>query len=270
MSAAAPIHLLWTGGWDSTFRLLQLVLGEGRPVQPHYLISVNRRSTGEELRAMAAIKHKLFDRSRQARELLCPTCFAEIADLALDRRVSESMESIRRRIPLGPQYDWLARYCIQNDLQAVELAVEQGGLACQVLDTLVTRQEDGCWVDPANSGTPEGVLFGRYRFPVFDLNKADMEKIARREGWLELLELTWFCHYPRANHTPCGVCNPCCCVMEEGMARRMPLAGKLRYYLTLRPLARKDTRFSRLARRKKRRVIPIKDSGKAEIKPVVG
>lgn len=31
----APVPLLWTGGWDSTFRLLVAVLIERRTVQPY-------------------------------------------------------------------------------------------------------------------------------------------------------------------------------------------------------------------------------------------
>ena len=30
--------LLWTGGWDSTFRLLSLLLREQREVQPYYIL----------------------------------------------------------------------------------------------------------------------------------------------------------------------------------------------------------------------------------------
>src|SRR5688572_33020809 len=35
---AAPVALLWTGGWDSTFRLLMLLLVERRAVQSYYIV----------------------------------------------------------------------------------------------------------------------------------------------------------------------------------------------------------------------------------------
>lgn len=35
-------HLLWTGGWDSTFRVLQLLLCSRDAVQPHYIIDPER------------------------------------------------------------------------------------------------------------------------------------------------------------------------------------------------------------------------------------
>ncbi len=31
-------NVLWTGGWDSTFRVLDLVLHQKATVQPHYLL----------------------------------------------------------------------------------------------------------------------------------------------------------------------------------------------------------------------------------------
>lgn len=34
-------NVLWTSGWDSTFRIIQLIK-EGREVQPYYIIDVNR------------------------------------------------------------------------------------------------------------------------------------------------------------------------------------------------------------------------------------
>ena len=48
--------LLWTGGWDSTFRLLYHVLIDKQPVQPIYFINPDRQSLREELKSMALIR----------------------------------------------------------------------------------------------------------------------------------------------------------------------------------------------------------------------
>ena len=37
-ATARAVKLLWTGGWDSTFRLLQLLLLYEKKVQPYYII----------------------------------------------------------------------------------------------------------------------------------------------------------------------------------------------------------------------------------------
>ena len=57
------VNLLWTGGWDSTFRLLSLVLIKRKPVQPFYVIDVGRVSTIREIKTMqhkpdAIVRHE--------------------------------------------------------------------------------------------------------------------------------------------------------------------------------------------------------------------
>jgi hypothetical protein len=51
----ADIHLLFTGGYDSSFRLLEATIVENLVVQPHYIIDHRRRSKHLELRTMAKI-----------------------------------------------------------------------------------------------------------------------------------------------------------------------------------------------------------------------
>jgi hypothetical protein len=54
-------HLLWTGGWDSTFRLIELARA-GEEVQPHYLVDVWRKSVRHEFLAMDSIRRMIADR----------------------------------------------------------------------------------------------------------------------------------------------------------------------------------------------------------------
>lgn len=46
------VNILWTGGWDSTFRVVELSRMEGITIQPVYVIDPNRKSVPYELRAM--------------------------------------------------------------------------------------------------------------------------------------------------------------------------------------------------------------------------
>lgn len=49
------VTILWTGGWDSTFRLLCLAENEDISIQPVYVIDENRKSKEYELDAMNKI-----------------------------------------------------------------------------------------------------------------------------------------------------------------------------------------------------------------------
>ena len=71
--AAESVNLLWTGGWDSTFRLLSLSLLHQRPVQPYYIITWDRPSTGAEIQTMCDIKRLLFKKHPETKSLLRPT-----------------------------------------------------------------------------------------------------------------------------------------------------------------------------------------------------
>lgn len=52
-------HLFWTGGWDSTFHLLQLLLDEYKAVQTYYLLDSTRASCPEEIETILTIKKRL-------------------------------------------------------------------------------------------------------------------------------------------------------------------------------------------------------------------
>ena len=79
----AATNLFWTGGWDSTFRVLQLLLLHKRSVQPYYVIDEDRRSTGMEIHTMIKIKDLLYNLHPDTRKLLLPIRFIDVHDIAL-------------------------------------------------------------------------------------------------------------------------------------------------------------------------------------------
>ena len=227
-----PIHLLWTGGWDSTFRLLHLVLSERRTVQPYYVMDSDRQSTGVEIRVMRNIKSRLFSRDPEARDLLLPTYFKELFDIAPNPSITERFERIRSRLYMGRQYEWLPRFCAEVGISEMELCIHKDDKAHKILETFCTTSDDGNGVrykvEPRWDGSDEYALFRCFRFPVFELRKVDMQTLAKKAGFHDLMELTWFCHSPRPNFQPCGICNPCIYTMEEGLGRRLPFSSRMR------------------------------------------
>jgi len=76
-------------------------------------------------------------------------------------------------------------------------------------------------VDEKFLDTDEYTIFGRFSFPILNLTKLDMNRLARERGWQEIMLQTWFCHRP-VKDKPCGRCNPCRYTVEEGMGFRIP------------------------------------------------
>ena len=70
-------------------------------------------------------------------------------------------------------------------------------------------------------------IFSYFSFPLLQISKKDMKRIAAEKGFLDILEKTWFCHTPWHNR-PCGTCTPCDLTIKEGFDYRIPKVSKLR------------------------------------------
>jgi hypothetical protein len=235
-----PVKLFWTGGWDSTYRLLDLVLVQGRQVQPYYLIDTHlRRSAGFEIRTMQTMRDEL------ASDLIAPTVYRHIDDIAPNPSLTEKWARLRAKQYVGTQYDWFARFAAQEGLDGIEMGIVRGGgIAVGLLGEYVERDGDA---KVLRSDVPADLeIFRPFRFPLFDLSKLDMRAAADRGGFRHLLERTWFCVTPTARGLPCGMCRPCRVARKAGMARRIPVRGHARYYrrrirVRLRNAGRRET-----------------------------
>lgn len=228
MPPETDINLLWTGGWDSTFRLLDLTLCHRHPVRPWYVIDRDRASTPIEIETMQAIRRAVAERDGAAADLIRPTRFAELDTV----RPDAELEALFAETRLGSQYGWLPRFAAQYGLDGLELgsvAVE-GGRMYGLLRNNVERHESSAGgtyrvvVDPAD---PTAALFRRFSFPILMCSKEDLRRQAEACGFLDLMRLTWTCHTPRRGK-PCGTCTPCMVMMKTNQAWRIPPFRRIR------------------------------------------
>lgn len=233
-AADAPVHLLWTSGWDSTFRLLQLLLIHRHPVQPTYVLDPERVSLRMEVGSIARIKDALFAAHPATRSLLRPVTLILKSDIPPDAAVSADVAALRSGFGVGDQYDWLARLAkhlavpLELSIQRVDEADDRWK---RLLQNEVEERDTGYGPFFEIRATPavsELRAFGGFRYPVFDLTKIAMRDIARQQGFHDLLELSWFCHRPTADEKPCGTCGPCCYTREDGLGYRIGWRGNLR------------------------------------------
>jgi 7-cyano-7-deazaguanine synthase len=222
---SAPIRLLWTGGWDSSFRLLQALLVERRAVQPIYLVNHERDSLQYELRAMKAMRDGVLPRlARPA--TLAPTEVHIRSDFPVPVEVDRLYAQVRARVHIGTQYRWLAAVGQALGWEGVELSMERYEDGPSPLQRLIFDEAG------VLNGSAEAQLFRCWSFPVLHLSKTDMADIAREQGFLDLLALRWFCHYPLAGK-PCGVCRPCrLAYRSDGVDFANPVLAKARGVLT--------------------------------------
>lgn len=226
--------LLWTGGWDSTFRLLNLLMVQKKAVRPYYVIDATRYSIGAEIRARDKIRKSIFALRPETEELLLPTVYHELADILPRQDLSQKYWNLRKKNYMGEQYEWLARFTEQFDLRDLEMAIHVDDKVHAVLEShmeKVSENNDDYYRLKDDIENDDYEIFRNFRFPLFDLTKLDMECDANARGFGPIMEETWFCHQPHKNDTPCGICAPCSYTIEEGMQRRIPTKGLIRYYL---------------------------------------
>lgn len=229
MGTNDPVKLFWTGGWDSTFRLLQLVLQDKVVVQPYYLIDPNRQSLRNEISARRAIKDRLFREHPDTQNLVLPTIFCEIGDIAPDEELTEAYLVFRQAKNVDFQYSWITRYCKQNQINDMELCVEGLGRAKEPPERLVFTSflvpiegTRAARIADEFKDTVVQTLFQFFRFPIRGYDRQEMEEVARSNGWLDYLYMTWFCHNPVHGRYPCGCCDPCDLTIVQGFGKRIP------------------------------------------------
>lgn len=241
------INVLWTSGWDSTFRVLDAAVTKRIAIQPHYIIDRRRASHAVEVLTIGLLTQMITRRYPHAR--IAPPILTERPEIPPNPAIDAAYGRLWEVAHIGDQNGWLARYVMWKGVEGLELCVHDGDKSRQLIAPIATLEEkdgDAVHVVPPGDGDA-ALIFSNFRYPLLDLTKLDMEEEARSRGFLDIMERTWFCHTPSADGQPCGVCNPCTYTIEEGLARRLPEAAMRRHHNKRRLVNRLWRRAARTA-----------------------
>ena len=108
------INLLWTGGLDSTFRLVELAHNEIE-IQPYYIFDEGRCSLSKEITAMKKILSLLRDKPF-TKATINEVTYVSMDTLKEDSEITDAYKYFHQYNKLGTQYDLLARFADQNNL----------------------------------------------------------------------------------------------------------------------------------------------------------
>lgn len=232
------VNVLWTGGYDSSFRMVQLSK-IGVVIQPYYL-SDNRRSEKNELNAIAQITADI-KKNPQTKCTILPLIVSNTSDVKPNAEITKSFRKLRKVGRIGTQYDWLARFSEEHSLQGLELGIEKAA-SCQVVTIfnkfnakleLVNDGDVAYYQIDGDQSHPDIVkVFGQFHYPLLNMTKIDMLAEYKRLGFEDTVTKTWFCFNP-INNKPCGLCNPCRSALSEGMEFRFPKSSLIRNKLRL-------------------------------------
>ncbi len=231
----AVVNLLWTGGWDSTFRILQLS-GKDVIIQPHYLKDDNRKSQKYELDTISSITEdirKLPSTKCVIRDLIV----VNVSGIKNDREITQAYKNIAEKHRLGIQYEWLARY--SETIKNLEIGDENGSAQDSILLAAikasgaikkVVDEYKGEYYVVNKSVSSDDIIkvFGNYHYPILFYNKMEMKKEAEEMGVIDIMYKTWFCHTP-IDSQPCGRCVACAGTIKKGLEYRLSKAALRRY-----------------------------------------
>lgn len=223
------VNLLWTGGWDSTFRLLQLAHA-GEEVQPHYILDENRKSFKKEIQTMKDIRKEVNRKFPKA--VVHEIKITTLPEISICKEFTKAHRNLLSKGWIGSQYISISSYCKNNNISNMEISIEYPNesrhiIRPQLKDTKINSKGNRV-ICGKKADKNLLSLFGFFSFPVLTLRKLDMASEAEKRGWLEILNMTWFCHQPVFGK-PCGSCNPCMSTLEEGLKYRFSLLSISRY-----------------------------------------
>lgn len=213
-----PVNVLWTSGWDSTYRVSDLLLIKGRTVQPWYVFDRGRMSAGRELKTLEKMRVALMAKDPSVEDRLLTVKKFHLESIPADPEISASYWKLRERGPLGTQVDWLSRLA-KSQGATLEIGIHKDDASHRFLEGLTVADGDGVHRLAPGVDLP---AYAHFRFPLFDITKVQMQEAAQKHGFADIQEMTWFCFTPLLDGKPCGFCNPCKCTREEGLGRRVP------------------------------------------------
>lgn len=231
------VNVLWTGGLDSSFRVIELSMQEV-VIQPWYILDKVRKSAINELNAIKKIS-SIICSHKNTKAVLLPLRIIELEDIINDKTITDSFETLHKKYNIGHQYELIARYAKQMDI-VFEMSLEKSdrnkAMDCLSSEANLSLYQDGTYsiYKVLKDGSSEDVVnvFKNIVFPasLWNMTKTDEIKWLIERNHKNTIKYTWFCHYPIFG-LPCGHCNPCKDCINEGLSFRVPLLGRILYYL---------------------------------------
>jgi hypothetical protein len=212
---SATNYIYWTGGYDSTYQLLQLLSRQNSHITAIYLAStidndptsrIMRRSHDNEIAAMTRIRDQIRDTlgyTFEWRIVHDPIIYTDWIRDAMIKLYNNGL--VRRPIC---QYGAMAQYAINNNL-IIDVGVENEPTTSIMWNTVSPYiDSDDKICRQALWNIPGLYIFQNLRFPLIRLSKRNMFDTSPLI-WIPILRQTWSCWYPTPDGNPCHRCEMC-------------------------------------------------------------
>ena len=224
-------YLYWTGGFDSTFRLCEMLINEKKIVQPIYVALVLdndcqseetcnklwlRRNRNEEKLAMKNIINKLKEKFPNLKDNILPVI--TVNEPISDDVFNYNYEKLFYSKNLWPkkrkkhQYLFLSKYAFyyKTNIDIGVLGIHEKSKLARFLRINLHKINDNV-IEPSSINYKIQIKnhpLTYLQFPLFGRTKADLLEKAKKYDYDDILKITWSCWFP--NHgKPCNKCPMC-------------------------------------------------------------
>lgn len=214
------IYIFWTGGYDSTFRLCQLLIRHKKQVQPIYIIDPNldnyedkntkRKNHKFEINAMKKIKKMLHNKFDHILKLNLLMPLIVIKKVKYDTSIKKKMLELKKKKYVRRsqcQYGGMAQVC-KNLEKKIEVCAEVGGFFQKKLKNKIYCDNKNCYFKNFSDSDKCLSIFNNFLLPVINYTKEDMYQESLKYNFNNILNETWSCWYPK-NNKPCNRCDMC-------------------------------------------------------------
>ena len=211
----SPHYVFWTGGYDSTFRICELLVIHKVPVQPVYLDynldSANktdfwvRKNRKQEYQAMNKVKQMLFQRFPYTKNLLNNTII--IKKNTQYQKYDQAFNSLnlwpkKRKIH---QYGHLGKvsFLMKTYIDIGVLGIHNKKPFVKFISKNIEKEQYNYKLN-INSQHPLHYL----KFPLYKKTKKDLCDISKQYNFNDIIKVSWSCWFPKEG-LPCGKCPMC-------------------------------------------------------------
>jgi hypothetical protein len=176
------------------------------------------------------IRSDVINKFPDTKNLLLPSIFHLKTDILPNPKLSEYYNNMKTNFQIGPQYEWLACFAHQFEIEDLELCIVNQEHTCIIENSYMSilfpelkgKMHDCKLRDKiANENI---LLFSHFRFPVAHLRKTEMKELSEQYNFYDIMCKTWTCHQPTSGGRLCGVCVPCKARIDSTVKTQVPFS----------------------------------------------
>lgn len=211
------IHYLFvTGGYDSTFRLCQLVLIKNKDVQPiyinipemdgDYIIRENRKNELNAIRTIIEQLDYILKNDKTTNNKILPLMV--INKHKLNKEIKQNSYNLYKQQRLTKpisQYTYMCSIAVDmnKNIETGVLLKKDGPIYKSIGNILISDRIK------LTSADRNQLMFRNLLFPLAGMSKKQIKKIAIKNGFLYILQQTISCWFPDNLGNPCNECQMC-------------------------------------------------------------